>query len=130
MNISQITKVIDSAMATARKGFTLLPSLILFCSSIKKPGISTILTTAKIISELGKNGFPTGPNEDGSTNMFNQYTKIMVDNIFTELKDNMQVQVSLPYGAVPIIGFGANGGGAVTVHGFNNVAITAAGSAN
>ena len=42
----------------------------------------------------------------------------------------MQVQVSLPYGAVPIIGFGANGGGAVTVHGFNNVAITAAGSAN
>ena len=62
--------------------------------------------------------------------MFNQYTKIMVDNIFTELKDNMQVQVSLPYGAVPIIGFGANGGGAVTVHGFNNVAITAAGSAN
>ena len=95
-----------------------------------KPGISTILTTAKIVSELGKNGFPTGPNEDGSTNMFNQYTKIMVDNIFTELKDNMQVQVSLPYGAVPIIGFGANGGGAVTVHGFNNVAITAAGSEN
>lgn len=130
MKISKITKVIDSVMATARKGFTLLPSIILFCSAIKKPGISSILTVAKVISELGHYGFPTGPNEDGSINMFNQYTKIMVENIFSEIRDNLQVQVSVPYGSIPMIGFGANGGGAVTVHGFNTTATTLAGAAN
>lgn len=119
MNISKITSFIDKSMQTARKGFEKLPAILLICSSIQKPGISSMLATANIITRLGEIGLPTGPNEDGTPNIYNQIVRVTVEEIFDEIVKSAQLQVGVPYAGIPFVGYGANSGGPVTVTGFN-----------
>jgi hypothetical protein len=93
---------------------------MLYCEIQSRPGLSAIALTGAIISRLQENGFDTGVNPDGSENMNNRFVKIMCEEIVKEIKDNAQVQVSIPPGSIMITGTGGNAGGPVQIVGYNS----------
>lgn len=100
-----------------------ISGIMLLCSTIKRPGMSPMLITAKIIDQLGEKGVPIGVNIDGSPNLMNQMYFTMVDQIINAIKMDGKVEIAIPPGAIVSSGF-ANG---VPVISNNVVAVSGSG---
>lgn len=85
-----------------------ISAIMLLCSTIKRPGMSPMLITAKIIDQLGEKGIPIGVNIDGSPNLMNQMYFTMVDQIINSIKMDGKVEIAISPGAIVSSGF-ANG---------------------
>lgn len=85
-----------------------ISAIMLLCSTIKRPGMSPMLITAKIIDQLGEKDIPIGVNIDGSPNLMNQMYFTMVDQIINAIKMDGKVEVAIAPGAIVSSGF-ANG---------------------
>lgn len=85
-----------------------ISAIMLLCSTIKRPGMSPMLITAKIIDQLGEKGVPIGVNIDGSPNLMNQMYFTMVDQIINAIKMDGKVEIAIAPGAIVSSGF-ANG---------------------
>lgn len=96
-----------------------IPAIMLICSTIKRPGVSPMLITSRIINDMGEKDVPIGVNIDGSPNIMNQMYFVIVDQIVKALKLEGKVEVSIPAGSISSMGFGANSGGMVQVQSFN-----------
>lgn len=93
-----------------------IPAIMLICSTLKRPGVSPMLITARTINRLGSEvGAPIGVNIDGSPNMMNQMCNVIIDEIVQALKLEGKVEVAIPPGGITSLGFGANAGGMVSV---------------
>lgn len=92
-----------------------IPAIMLICSSIKRPGLSPMLITARIINRQQEFGAPIGVNIDGSPNLMNQMFFVIVDELVKALKMEGKVEVGISPGAITSVGFGANSGGMVSV---------------
>ena len=104
MSIETIADKIKSLINTARKPFPLFPAIIMICSCIKRPGLSSIVSAANIIATNAKIGIPTGKNPDGSPNLINAFVKNMVDEVVRAIQNDMQVQVAFKPGDIQISG--------------------------
>ena len=104
MSIETIADKIKSLIDTARKPFPLFPAIIMICSCIKRPGLSSIVSVANIIASNTKIGIPTGTNPDGSPNLINAFVKNMVDEVVRAIQNDMQVQVAFKPGDIQISG--------------------------
>ena len=104
MSIETIADKIKSLIDTARKPFPLFPAIIMICSCIKRPGLSSIVSIANIIASNTKIGIPTGANPDGSPNLINAFVKNMVDEVVRAIQNDMQVQVAFKPGDIQISG--------------------------
>jgi hypothetical protein len=63
-----------------------ISAIMLVCSTIKRPGLSPMLITSKIIDRMGSEvGAPIGVNIDGSPNMMNQMYFVIVDELVNAL---------------------------------------------
>ena len=77
-----------------------IPAVMLICSTIKRPGISPMLITARIINRQQEFGAPVGVNIDGSPNLMNQMFFVVVDEMVKALKLEGKVEVAIPAGGI------------------------------
>lgn len=104
-----------------------IPAAMLICSTIKRPGISPMLITARIINRQQEFGAPVGVNIDGSPNLMNQMFFVVVDEMVKALKLEGKVEVAIPAGGITSMGFGANSGGMVSVVSTNTAPVAGSG---
>lgn len=119
-----LTETMESVKIPA----TLLPAPILFKGAVSKPGISPMLTTSKIISRQEEAGAPYGPMADGTANVAESMEMIRVEEIIRAIRDDGQIQISIPPGGIMVTAMGGNAGGPVTVTGFNTNFVTGVGT--
>ena len=117
--LDKITNVINKAINGLRTPAQTLPAFLLYCVSIKRPGISPSKIAAQIISNNNEIGIPTGPNPDGSPNLINQYTYNVAKCVIDALREDGVVHVSIPAGSITVQVTGGNAGGPVTCVGTN-----------
>lgn len=104
-----------------------IPAVLLICSTIKRPGLSPMLITSRIINRQQEFGAPIGVNIDGSPNLMNQMFYIIVDELVKALKMEGKVEIGISPGAITTTGFGANAGGMVSVVSTNNAPVSGSG---
>lgn len=104
-----------------------IPSILLLCSTIKRPGMSSMLITAKAINRMQDSGIPVGVNIDGSPNLMNQMYYVLIDEMVNSLKMDGKVEVAIAPGAITSLGFGANAGGMVSVVSSNTTPVSGSG---
>lgn len=93
-----------------------IPAIMLICSTIKRPGMSSLLISARTINRLGSEvGVPIGVNIDGTPNLMNQMCYVIIDEIVNAMKLDGKVEIAIPPGGITSLGFGANSGGMVSV---------------
>ena len=109
MSIDTIADKIKSLVETARKPFPKFPAIIMICSCIKKPGLSSILSIANIVASNLKIGIPTGKNPDGSPNLVNAFVGNVVEEVVRAIQEDMQVQVAFKPGDIEITGTTTDG---------------------
>ena len=94
MNLSKLNEFIEKQLASAKKAFTKLPGILLCCAAIQRSGASSLMTTVNIIKRLPEAGIDNGVNADGTPNATAMLVRIIVEEVFKELRDNCSVQVS------------------------------------
>lgn len=117
--IQSICTSIQGLLTNMRPPANIIPSIIMICSLVKRPGLSTIVSVGNIISNLSKQGFITSKNEDGSANMTNLLVHTIVSEVYRAIKMDMNLQVAFQPGSMMFMGTGANAGGPVVVNGVN-----------
>lgn len=116
MDIKSICKTIQTTITNyTRVPFPDISGIIMLCSLIKRPGLSVIMSTSKILSSIGQSGIKTDMMEDGQENFLNIYTKAVVTEIFRAMSEDAKIQVCIGPGSATSIGTGGNAGGPVTV---------------
>lgn len=122
MGIEQICKSISDFFTNIREPFPQLSRLLLVCSMARRPGLSTIQSTANITKELNKLGIPTGVMPDGSPNLTVSFVFSVINEVFRALKKDASIQAGIQPGSIMVTAFGANAGGNMTVTGNNTSA--------
>lgn len=117
--INKIADTINSAMAKVRLPLQKIPPILLLCEIMQRPGMSAISLTSAIIARLPEAGIETGPNEDGSENVNNQFVRIICEELIKEIHNNAVIQGVIEPGSIKITGTGANAGGPVEITGVN-----------
>lgn len=117
--IDKVAQFIENTIQKIPSPAQVLPAELLYCTAIKRPGMSASKIASQIITNNEALGIKTGPNTDGSPNKINQLvyniTKCIVDGI----KNDAVIQATIPAGSVQIQGTGGNAGGPVVVNGSN-----------
>jgi len=105
-----------------------LPRLSLFKILLGKtrPGLDSSIISSSILSRFQEIGLPSGPLEGGQTNVMEEYTKIVVEEIVDAIHSDMRVDVAVDQGMV-VTSAGANVGGPVASTGANPAPHTATG---
>lgn len=119
MNISQICSAVQNTFKVQLKAANIIPSILLICSLLKRPGLSTLSSTATIITNQAKFGAPTGKLPDGTENMMNGLINIIVDEVFRALREDANIQVAIPVGGVTVQVQGSSAAGPVICLGSN-----------
>lgn len=119
LTIDTITNSIRSAVDKLKTAAQVLPPLLLYCTAIKRPGLSAVQIASKVISNNALLGINTGTNPDGSPNIVNEYTYNIVKAIVEAIAEEGVVHVAIPAGSLMIQVTGANAGGPVVSVGTN-----------
>ena len=108
-----------------------LPKLGIFQILLGKfrPGLDSDFIAAGVISRFPKIGIPSGALEGGQSNVMEEYTKVMTDEIVNAIQTDMRVDVAVDAGMISI-GAGGNAGGPVTTTGSNPAPHTGTGLAS
>ena len=117
MGIAQICQTVNNFFNNVRLPFPQISRILLICSMIRRPGLSTIQSVANITKDLNKLGIPTGPMPDGSPNLTVAFAFANTKEIYRGIKKDMSIQVGIQPGTATIFGSGANAGGPVAVFG-------------
>lgn len=107
MGIEQICNSIKNLFGTERPPVSQISRILIVCSMIKRPGLSTIVSSANVIKMLNKLGFPTGAMPDGSSNKTVQFVYAFIKEIFRAIKFDMSIQTGIQPGSM-MIGPGYN----------------------
>lgn len=117
--IERICNSLTSIIEKARAPLATVPSILLVCSSIRRPGLSAMSIASKIIQRQIEAGAPIGPAADGSANISEAMERIRIEEIVKAIKLDGRVQVSVPIGGIQVTCTGANAGGPVVSQGTN-----------
>ena len=130
MGIAQICQTVNNFFNNVRLPFPQISRILLICSMIRRPGLSTIQSVANITKDLNKLGIPTGPMPDGSPNLTVAFAFANTKEIYRGIKKDMSIQVGIQPGTATIFGSGANAGGPVAIQSFNTTPSMGYGIAN
>lgn len=130
MGIEQICNSIIKLFDNVRPPFPQLSRILLVCSMIRRPGLSTIQSASNIINDLNSLGIPTGPMPDGSPNLTSAFIFANTKEIYRGIKKDMSIQVGIQPGTAMVTAAGANAGGPVVVQGTITNATMGYGMAN
>lgn len=101
---------IRELMENVKKPLPIIPDIIVACSCIKRPGLSSALSFANVVNKYAQIGIPTEDNEDGTPNMTLLQTKAILDEVYRAIKEDMRVQVNTMPSTMKIVGTSATGG--------------------
>lgn len=119
MNIKSLLELTNHALDAARKPATKLAAILVYATSVQRPGISKIKIASEIISDNASLGIETGPMPDGGDNIVNEFVYNVVEKVIDNIKDDALVECVIPSGAAIIEANGANVGGPVVAIGTN-----------
>jgi len=119
LNINTIARAMESTIDRVKVPAQILPAVLLYCTAIKRPGLSASKIAADIISDNEALGIATGTMPDGSPNVVNQYTYNIVKKVVDAIKEDAVIQAAIPMGSLMIQTNGANAGGPVVGVGTN-----------
>lgn len=125
--VQTISDAIDSAFNFIRPALVEIPSLIMLCSVIQRPGISVINIVANIIRRQAETGAYVGMLPDGSPNVVEKLYHVIVDEIVKEIRLNARVDIVIAPGSITSFGTGANAGGPITIFSTNTNVISGKG---
>ena len=120
---TSVTKICDSIknlLKSKRTPQVVVPSILLACSAINRPGLSIMSIVSNIISTQPEAGVGYGPMADGSANGYEAMVRIMTEEIVNAIKYDSQVQVTSPIGSIMSVGIAQPGGGIVNCVNVNN----------
>jgi hypothetical protein len=118
MGIRQITQTIKNLFSSTKKSFPILPGILVACSYGKRPGLSTIRSTANIVNDLSKLGIPTGVMPDGSANLTIGFSFASTHEYVRMIKEDMASQGAGIPGTANVVVAGAGGGAGTIVNAF------------
>tara|TARA_B110000503_G_C7026190_1_gene361941 strand:+ start:461 stop:934 length:474 start_codon:yes stop_codon:yes gene_type:complete len=97
-----------------------IPKLGLFqiLLSDLRPGLDSDLMASNIISKFEKIGIPSGALNGGASNVMEEYTKVITDEIVDSIQSDMRIDIAVDTGML-IQSNGANAGGPVVSAGQN-----------
>jgi len=97
-----------------------IPKLSLFeiLLSDARPGLDSDSISSNIISRFQKAGIPSGPLPGGGTNVMEEYTKIMTEEIVDSIQSDMRIDIAVNSGMI-VQSNGGNAGGPVASVGSN-----------
>ena len=119
MGIQQIAITIEKLLTQARAPLTIVPSILLVCSAIQMPGVSSKTIAANIIKRQGEAGAPLGAAADGSQNISEAMEVIRVEEIVKGFKQMARIDSAIPIGAIQVAGTVQTAAGPGTFQGFN-----------
>lgn len=122
--VQTIADGITSAFEFTRPSLTAIPSIIMICSVMQRPGISAIALASAVISRLPEAGINTDALDDGSQNKITAFVRIFSEEIVKEFKNNARIDVAVTPGMITSVGMGGNAGGPVTVISSNTIPTT------
>ena len=102
MGIAQICQTVNNFFNNVRLPFPQISRILLICSMIRRPGLSTIQSVANITKDLNKLGIPTGPMPDGSPNLTVAFAFANTKEIYRGIKKDMSIQVGIQPGTLNI----------------------------
>lgn len=120
IGVDQITSAIRNLFTnTLRKPAVQVPAIIMICSLMKRPGLSSIISLGNICKNLSDEGIPTEKLPDGTPNLMTKFANAVTKEIYRALKEDANIQIALPSGALNIQTTGGNAGGPVISTGTN-----------
>ena len=125
--ISKIAEGIEKAFSVVRASLIPIPPILLICEALHRPGLSAIASTASIIRRMPEASIETGVNNCGSPNKINLFTRIVVEELIKEMKDNAKVTCVIPPSSINSLGTGGNAGGPVVVTSLNTLPVNTSG---
>lgn len=118
--IQKIGDTIDTVMETIRPPLMQIPSILLLCEMLQRPGMSETILAAAIVAGLEKLGIPTGVNPDGSENLIVKAVQMASKELVSHLHDFARVDSEAAPNTIAITGTGTAAGIApVAVSGSN-----------
>lgn len=111
-SISNIFKVISSALEASRTPPPTIPAPLLMAGSKLRPGLSPITIASKIISRQGEAGAPVGVMPSGGVNVSEIMESIRVEEIINAILTDARVDIAIPPG-IALTAQGGNAGGPV-----------------
>lgn len=117
--IQAISNTIENLLQKARAPLTVIPSVILVCSAIQRPGLSAKSIAASIIKRQGEAGAPIGAAADGSQSIPEAMEVIRVEEIYKGLKMDARIDSALCAGSIQVAGTVQTAAGPGTFQGTN-----------
>ena len=112
MNINSLIQTISSMFETARNTVHTIPGLFLVCTCSRRPGFSSLKTSAKIYSDM-----------DVVQKEYDDIVKAFVYNLVDRIKENIHEDgvcfVAIPPNQLQLQLVGGNAGGPVVLNGTN-----------
>ena len=102
MGIEQICQTISNFFNNVRPPFPQISRILLVCSMIRRPGLSTIQSVSNIVKDLNRLGIPTGPMPDGSANLTVGAFFASTKETYRGIKHDMSIQVGIQPGTLNI----------------------------
>ena len=115
MTIESIYTTVKSLFTKARAPLADISDVLVLCSTVSRPGLSAVYSTAAITQKLAASGIPLEASPDGTPNMTVACVYCVVEEQIRALHEDAKIQTSIYPGSLNIVGTGANAGGAVTV---------------
>ncbi len=106
LGLEQICNTIKNFFANIREPFPQLNRILLVCSMIRRPGLSTIQSVSNIVKDLNRLGIPTGPMPDGSANLTVGVMFASTKEHHRAIKNDMSIQVGFQPASLNIVGYG------------------------
>src|ERR1035437_819899 len=100
-----------------------LPKIVL---AKARPGLDSEVTSSAIISRFPEIGIPSGPLGNGHPNVMEAFAKIMTEEIFDSIQNEMRVDTAVDIGML-VQSTGGNAGGPVVSVGQNPLLHSATG---
>ena len=102
MGIEQICQTITNFFNNVRPPFPQISRILLVCSMIRRPGLSTIQSVSNIVKDLNRLGIPTGPMPDGSANLTVGAFFASTKETYRGIKNDLSIQVGFQPGTLNI----------------------------
>lgn len=109
MGIDEICDKITNLINQVRTPLKYVPAVLLVCGALKRPGLSAMLLTSRIIEKADALGLPIGVAADGSPCLWTALLAAGMEVTTNSIKTEGGVQVGTAVGGVQVTVVGPNG---------------------
>lgn len=93
-------------------------NLLKILAAKARPGLDPDVTSNSVISRFKEIGIPTGPLANGTPNVMEAFTRVLIEEIFDSVQSEMRIDTAVDSGMI-VTSMGGNAGGPVASTGAN-----------